>query len=49
MCTTRDFVISIYGMMIAEVCDICEIWKKHFSDLYNCISDDGSKSHWHLV
>ena len=27
--------------------DICEMWKNHFSDLYNCISDNGSKSHFH--
>jgi len=27
--------------------DICEMWKKHFSDLYNCISDDSSKSHFY--
>ena len=27
--------------------DICKMWKNHFSDLYNCISDDGSKSHFY--
>ena len=26
---------------------ICEMWKNHFSNLYNCIPDDGSKSHFY--